>query len=126
MKKNNLTTIYATTRITKNMSGDIQEFNIDPLPIKGNIQQNYNELDLQAFGENIKDILKIYTPNVPNLAIGDHIFMTEPVKIGDVEIDGDSKADYGRGEYIVDSVKPTYIGGKHLRNPTTTIIKKLS
>ena len=59
------------------------------------------------------------TVRVPDIHKGDMIYLSKPPAVGEVEIDGKTYSDYGKGDYRVESVKPSRHNQSLLRNPTT-------
>ena len=53
------------------------------------------------------------------------MYLEEPKAVGTFEVDGVSYTDYGKGEYIIESVKPAYIGAKVVKNRTYITAKKV-
>ena len=110
--------IWITTNRTVNHYGEIQSHYTDLRTEWVNAQFVSDELEAKTYGEVTNSVLNIRTDTIPSYSKGDHIYFSEPESTGMVEIDDVEYMEYPPGDYAVGSVKPAYIGGTHIRNPT--------
>lgn len=115
MRKITLSTIWAVTPTKKTKHGEIISVYQNPREIKNvNLQTDYSELDVAAYGERINEMCRIRTLNVPDLHKGDHVYLAKPAKEDEP------------GDYEVVSVKAGYSNNKLRRNPTVIDLKKVT
>lgn len=119
MRLDNMTAVWVATPKTKVEHGVPVMCYTDLREAFCNIQTDYSELDLKEYGETIHEIVKLRTTRVPDIRKGDMIYLSKPPAVGEVEIDGKTYSDYGKGDYRVESVKPSRHNQSLLRNPTT-------
>ncbi len=112
--------IWVCDRYEMVVDGETKTFHINPRSMDVNIQTDYTEIDLKEFGETVNEIIKIRTDTIPDIAKGCTIYLSEPAQSGEIVIGEETNPTYPRGNYTVISVKPTYIGGSHIINPTIT------
>ena len=77
-----------------------------------------NTMETKAYGQITSSAVEIRTDDTIDLCKGDCIYMTKPEIEGMTEMDEVSVTHYPIGDYEVKSIKPSYIGGNHIRNPT--------
>ena len=118
MRKNTTVTIWAVTPEDKTIHGEIISSYSSPREIRNvNLQTDYSELDVAAYGERLNEMLRARTNSIPYLKEGDHVFLSKPDKPVGMENPGD---------YEVVSVKPGYGNAKLYRNPTIIDMKRIT
>ena len=113
-----LITLWACSRVTKNVDGEPQKTYRDLRSFYANVQTDYTEIDVAEFGEAINEVIKIRTDTPPPVSKNDTLYFLKPSVVGAVPSAGENKPAYPQGEYTVLSVKSAYIGGNHIKNPT--------
>ena len=125
MRELSLTTAYVTTFISQNEYGEQVGGYTNLKEIKANIQYMTNEVEFKTYGEITNSVITIRTNNLPNIAKGDYIYLSKPTKKGTFRINDTTYEDYGVGEFIVESVKPNYIGTSNVKNRTYITARKV-
>lgn len=115
MRKTTLSTIWAVTPTHKTVHGEIISSYSSPREVNNvNLQTDYSEIDVAAYGERLNEMLRIRTLSVPDLHKGDHVYLSKPVE--------ENKP----GDYEVVSIKPGYSNTGLRRNPTIIEMKKVT
>lgn len=112
------TPIWATTYRSIFVDGEAEDYYTDLREESINVQMMSDEIELKTYGEITNSVIVLRADNPPAIAKGNHIYLTKPEATGTVEIDGVAYDTYPKGEYAAESVKPSYIGGNHIQNPT--------
>lgn len=123
MKTSVLTPIWYCSPVPVNDGGAIENGYTNLRETSANIQTDRSELDVQSFGEYVNEITKFRFKNLPNIKKGDAIYLCRPSVIGTFEKDGTKYNDYGRGDFRVLQVLPSFVGVKRFKNPTTIIAR---
>lgn len=90
---------------------------------RGNIQENFSELELKIYGEILNQMQKIYTETSIDIKAGDNIYFSEPITNGQHMINDELVDTYNKGEAVAEKPKSSYIGVNRLINPTYTNIR---
>lgn len=125
MRMLSMTKIWTSKFISSNQYGEqvggytnLKEFN-------ANVQYMSNDIEFKTYGEITNSIITIRLENEIKLDKGDYIYLNKPTVKGNFEVDGKDYNDYGIGEYQVESIKPTYIGGSNIKNRTYITARKI-
>lgn len=115
MQKKALSTVWAIAPTYTVEHGEtVASFALAPREIKNaNIQTDYNEVDIAAYGERLKEMLRMRFMKAPDLQIGDHVYFEKPVE---------NKP----GDYEVIAIKMGYSDSRLVRNPTIVDLKKVT
>lgn len=119
MKLQNLTQIWVCTPKPINNFGEVTNLFIRLRSLYANIQRDYNETDIAEYGQTINEVIKIRTLTVPDIKEFDHIYLSEPAIAETITIGEESLNNYGKGDYVVESIIPSIIGACAICNPTT-------
>ena len=84
-----------------------------------NIQTDYSQIDVQTYGQTVRELIKLRSDTPPDIGKGDRLYLHEPEPRGTVEIKGVAYEDYGPGDYRVEAVRTAFLDGIHPKNPTT-------
>lgn len=126
MRIQSMTTIWATKFLSESVYGEPVGGYTNIMSMHANVQYMTNDIEFQTYGEITNSLITIRLDDyVEGLEKGDYIYLTEPEQVGTFEVKGVSYADYGKGEYIVESVKPAYIGAKVVKNRTYITARKV-
>ena len=126
MRIQSMTKIWVTKFLSKNVYGEQVGGYTNLLSTCANVQYMTNDIEFQTYGEITNSIITIRLNDyVSGIEKGDYVYLEEPTAIGTFEVDGVSYTDYGKGEYIIESVKPAYIGAKVVKNRTYITAKKV-
>lgn len=105
------TSVWITSRFSDPVDGETHTVYTNLRSVTANIQFLSNSLESKTYGEISNHIIEIRTDTIPPIQIGDCVYLEKPQKEGVVEIDGKAQDSYPKGDYIVQSIKPAYVGG---------------
>lgn len=126
MRLADLTKIWITTHIADFVDGEEIDCYTNLRSVSINVQTDFSELDYQAYGAAVNELIKLRSRNLPDIKKGDMLYLSQPITQRTVEIEGESVADYGKGDYSVQAITAAYVGGIHVNNPTTITAKKVT
>ena len=125
MRIQSQTKLWATEFISENKYGEQVGGYTNLVSFYANVQYMSNELEYQNYGEITNSTVQIRTDTVPPVKKGTYVYLTEPEEKGTFTIGDITYKDYGKGEYQVDSIKPTLIGVDSIKNKTLTTARKI-
>lgn len=117
-------TVWITSRFSDLVDGEPQLFYTNLKNLFANVQYLSNSLESKIYGEISNQTIEIRTDTIPPIQIGDCIYLEKPQKESVVVIAGKAHDSYPKGNYIVQSIKPAYVGGNHIQNPTLITARK--
>lgn len=112
------TLLWVTSRFSDPVDGEVHTVYINLRKLCANVQYLSNAMESKIYGEIPSHTIEIRTDTTPTVQIGDCVYLTKPQKESAVEIDGKAYDSYPKGDYTVQSIKPAYVGGQHIQNPT--------
>ena len=125
MRIQSQTKLWATEFISENKYGERVGGYTNLVSFYANVQYMSNELEYQNYGEITNSTIQIRTDAIPPIQKGAYIYLTEPKENGTFTIGDTTYKDYNKGEYKVDSIKPTLIGVDAIKNKTLTTARKI-
>lgn len=121
-----LSTIWISTHRTVPVDGEMQDFYTDLHTELVNLQTVSDKIEVETYGEVTNSVIIFRTEHLPSIHKSDHIYLEVPARAGIVELDGATYENYPPGQYAVESVKPSYLGGNHINNPTVITAKAVT
>lgn len=126
MRIQSMTKIWIAKFLSENVYGEQVGGYTNLSSAYANVQYMTNDIEFQTYGEITNSVITIRLNDyISGIDKGDYLYLNEPKAVGAFTIGDTSYVDYGKGEYIIESVKPAYIGSKVVKNRTYITARKV-